>query len=106
MNSNLIRSILNILTGGTLTSIFTSVLGCSGDSLATASCKASFIPLQYQAAAGVVFVVIGFLLKSFGGSGATVAQNLAAPVVPVVPIVDAKPGVVTAAQVSSASPVK
>ena len=103
MNANFIRTILNLLTGGSLMWIFTSVLGCSGDTLATASCTAAIVPVQYKAIAGAIFVVVGFLLKMFGGSGATVAQNLAAPVVPVVAPVDAKAGVVTAAQVANPS---
>lgn len=101
MNSNFIRSILNVLTGGSLTWIFTDLLKCSGDSIGTATCAASFIPAEYKVVAGIVFVAVGFLLKMFGGSGATVGQNISAPVVPVVPAIDAKPGVVTASQVNS-----
>lgn len=92
---------MNVLTGGTLTWIFTDLLGCSGDTIGTATCTASFIPLEYKAIAGVAFVIVGFLMKMFGGYGATVGENLAKPVVPVVPAVEAKPGVVTASQVTS-----
>lgn len=100
MNSNFLRTILDWLTGGTLASIFTNLLGCSGDSLSTAACTAAFIPVKYQAAAGFVFILASFLIKMLAGSG-TVTQNIAAPSVPVVPIEKATVGVVTAAQVAS-----
>ena len=106
LNSNLIRTILNWLTGGSLTWIFTDLLRCTGDTVANATCAASFIPAEYKAIAGMAFVVVGFLLKMFGGSGATVAQNIAAPVVPVVPEADAKVGVVTPKQVAASGPSK
>ncbi len=112
MNTNFLRTILNGLTGATFTSILTTIAGCKGDDPLTpvveaATCSAAWIPLQYQAMAGLVFVVIGFLFKMFGGTGATPAQNLAAPVVPVVATkAEASVGVVTKAQVAEPGPTK
>lgn len=104
MNGNLIRSILNVLTGGTLAMIFATLTRAVGDNPATTDVvevTASWIPIEYQAAVGFVFVIVGFLIKMFGGSGASPVQNLAAPVVPVVPEAKAGVGTVTPAQVAA-----
>lgn len=101
MNSNFIRTILNVLTGGALTSIMTTIVGCKTPVVGAAFCDAAWIPIEYQTIAGMAFVALGFLLKMFGGSGATVAQNITAPVVPIVPAKVAGPGTVTETQVAS-----
>lgn len=103
MNGNLFRSILNVLTGGTLVMIFTTLTKLAGDNPATpdvVEVTATWIPIEYQAAVGIGFVILGFLIKAFGGSGATPIQNLAAPVVPVVPEAKVGVGTVTPAQVA------
>lgn len=104
MNVNAIRSILNLLSGGALTSILTTIAKCTGDNpltpeLEAAVCTAAWIPLQYQALAGLAFVGIGFVLKMFGSG--SIKQNIAAPIAPIVPKAEAKVGVVTAEQVAT-----
>lgn len=106
INTNAIRSIINGLTGGVFINIAQSLSGCTFDNPSTdivepMNCAGSWIPIQYQAYLGAGMIVLGLLLKMFGGSGATVAQNIAAPVVPVVPAIIAGPGTVSASQVSA-----
>lgn len=113
MNSNFWRTILNVITGGTFASLANALLGCTGDNPLTptivepAVCTGGAIPipLEWQALAGLVFVGLGFLMKGWGGTG-SVAQNLAMPIAPIVPPAEAKPGVVTPAQVASTGPNK
>lgn len=104
MNANFFRTILNWLTGGSLIAIFTTFLGCKSDDPLTAVieptvCTAPWMPVEWQAMAGFAFVVVGFLVKMMGSG--SVAQNIAAPIVPVVPPAEAKVGVVTEAQVAA-----
>ncbi|MEO8121580.1 MAG: hypothetical protein ABI606_19925, partial [Rhodoferax sp.] len=61
MNSNLIRTILNLFTGASFTSLIASLANCTVDNPATAVveasvCSAAWIPVEYQALAGLAFV--------------------------------------------------
>jgi hypothetical protein len=86
-----------------------SVFGCTGDNPATpdvvevAACTGGgvvAIPLWLQATAGGLMALALGAIKAFAGGG-TVKQNLFNPDVPVVKPQEAKPGVVTPAQVEA-----
>lgn len=113
MNWNAIRTF--ILGSGILTvalphliSWMTTLLGCSGDNPLTPDLELTVctggaliqIPLWLQATIATIVLSALGLIKGVMGSG-TFMQNLFSKSVPVVPAVDAKPGVVTATQVAS-----
>lgn len=106
-NVNFFRTIMGLFGGGAILATVNKLFfQCTGDDPTTiaveaAKCGAEWIPVEYQALAGLVFVVIGGLAKTFFKSG-TVGENLASPSVPVVKVADARPGVVTPTQVESA----
>lgn len=108
MNTNFIRTILNLFTGVTFTSMIANFANCTVDNPATpiiepSVCSAAWIPVEYQAIAGVAFVIVGLILKAFGGTSATAGQKLAAPVAPIVPKEAAGVGTVTPAMVNAPS---
>ncbi|WP_119270841.1 hypothetical protein [Taklimakanibacter deserti] len=92
-----------------------TLLGCTGDNPATpdvvevAACTGGgvvSIPLALQALAGSLMAAALLAIKAFAGTG-TVKQNLFNPDVPVVATkAEAKPGVVTEAQVAEPGPLK
>lgn len=118
MNWNSIRTF--ILGSGILVVVMpvivnwvTALLGCIGDNPATEAIEltvctgGSLLTIPGWLQAGVATLVLAALgvIKAVSGSG-TVKQNLFAPAVPVVPAAEAKPGVVTAAQVAVPGPLK
>ena len=112
MNTTLIRTILGTLAGGGVLLLIVKLAGCEIDDPATAiveatTCEnstllASISPFATAIGTFVLIAVSGFI-KTFLKSG-TVKENLTAPVVPVVPPTEARPGVVTLAQVASTKP--
>lgn len=76
-----------------------SIFGCVTDAAVTV-CSTPWLTPQLGALVASALVIMNLVIKA-GGSG-TFSQNLAAPAVPVVPAIDAKPGVVTAGQVAAA----
>lgn len=108
MNINLWRTILGALTGGGLLVLLAKLAGCEVDDPATAiveatTCENSGILASispFATAIGTfVLLAVGGLLKTM--KSGTVAQNLTAPSVPMVPEEDAKVGVVTQKQVDA-----
>lgn len=106
MNWNAIRTFLagtGILTilGPYIIDFIMNLLGCSGDTAATAVCTGGTlvaIPAWLQALVGGLILAIVTAMKGFLGTG-TFTQNLFAPQVPVVPALKAGPGTVTQGQV-------
>lgn len=101
MNSNLVRTILNVLS--ILSVAMVAFGGCVTDDPATAvieatKCEASWLSPQLALTAALVFQGIGFLTKMFG-SGTNPIDALKNPVAVVSPT--PKPGTVTPAQVAS-----
>lgn len=78
-----------------------SLLGCSFDEVTgVANCAGSWIPPQWAAIITPLIGVVVYAIKAFAGGG-TVKQNLFNKEVPVVAPEQAKPGVVTPAQVQA-----
>ena len=113
MNWNAIRTY--ILGSGILMVVvpyainfFTNAIGCMGDNPATEVLELTVctggsllaIPGWMQTTVAVVVLSALGAVKLFTGTG-SMKQNLLAPVAPVVPDADSKPGVVTQTQVSS-----
>lgn len=120
MNWNAIRTL--ILSSGILTLVVPHLInwamtlfGCTGDNPATpdvvevAACTGGgivAIPLWLQATVGAIVLGILGAVKAWTGTG-TLAQNLFHNTVPVVKTkAEAKPGVVTEAQVAEPGPLK
>lgn len=98
-NSNFFRTILGILAMLIIPAL--SFLGCTQlPGTTTVDCSASWIDPKWASAVSFVLGIIVYGIKMFAGTG-TVAENMTAPVVPVVPPEQAKPGVVTPAQVKT-----
>lgn len=86
-----------------------NLFGCTGDNPATpdvvevAACTGGgliSIPVALQALIGSLMAAALIAIKAFFGGG-TIKQNLFNPDVPVVKPIEAKPGVVTEAQVAA-----
>jgi hypothetical protein len=101
MNTNLFRTILNVLS---IVSVgMAAIGGCVTDDPATAvveatECTATWLPPQIALGAALVFQVIGFLTKMFGSHAGPI-EALKNPVAVVTPT--PKVGTVTPAQVAS-----
>lgn len=113
MNVNAIKTLvlgsgLLVTVGPFIVNLFTKAFGCTGDDPLTeavevAKCTGGAlfsIPDGFQALVGGIVITGALALTAWFKTG-TVTQNLLAPSVPVVPKADAKPGVVTEAQVST-----
>jgi hypothetical protein len=101
MNSNFIRSVLNVLS--IISVAMVALGGCVGDDPATAiieatKCEAAWLPPQVALIAALVFQAIGFGLKMFGSHAGPI-EALTKPVAVVTP--DTRAGTVTPAQVAS-----
>lgn len=105
-NINFVRTLLGLGGGTTMVNLAIKFAGCSWDNPATQIIEAttcagsSWVPIQYQAIAGVVLLGLSGLLKMFGKNG-TVKENLVNPSVPVVATNDNRQGVVTQTQVDA-----
>ena len=113
MNLNAIKTL--ILSSGLLAIVgpyavnfIMKLFGCVGDDPLTAAVEVAqctggdlfTIPVGLQKVIGGLVIAGALALTAFFKTG-TIKQNLLSPSVPVVPAVDAKPGVVTASQVAS-----
>lgn len=108
MNLNFFRTIMGLFAGGglgTIIYLLAQFAGCTIDDPATVAneittCAGStIIPAQYTAIGTFLLMAIGAFAKMM--KTGTIKENLTAPTVPVVPAAEARPGVVTATQVSA-----
>lgn len=101
MNWTPIRTIFGFLAGAGFLTFVVQFLGCTALPNGTYDCSLStWLPPAWQAAAALALLVVGGLIKAFGGTG-TVTQNLFSHHVPVVSPEKAGPGTVTEAQVKA-----
>lgn len=100
-NANLWRTIFGFLAGIGFLGIVVQLLGCNALPTGAYDCSVStWLPPQYQGIAALVLLALGGLFKMFGGTG-SITQKLFNEKVPVVPIEQTKPGVVTEDQVQA-----
>lgn len=107
----LLGSGLLAIAGPYLLNLLMAMFGCVGDDPLTAAIEVAqctggdlfTIPVGLQKLIGGLVIAGALALPGFFKTG-TFMQNLFSPSVPMVPDADAKPGVVTAKQVSSEKP--
>ena len=101
MSTNFLRTILGVLAMLIVPAL--SFFGCTTDPVTGAikTCTVPWLEPQWSAPITFILGIIVYSIKAFSGAG-TVKENLVNPAVPVVASADAKPGVVTPAQVKAA----